>query len=302
MLIFTLSSSQGVQRLKPLIDIWSNAINNEAAFNNKYYRPHGTIRMTPQEQSDLYEILALDKNKVLDSYLKGINSDPKDIVKEFSFQIHSLYCLITEPKEESTKVMIDADRFKISSVRDWWLKDKEPSLTNHEPIIRSFPNIEGFNVTTKSTVLTEKALKSDLFLQTPKNTLIEIPEENRGGILSDSKYSVQSLVKDIPDLDLSRKSESYIEHLKDVGRERDSNDVFIEIDEKEKTPETLEDKILYFDLKPSSTQWWNQNLILLIEIISLTCGLRNYKSGRSMTHVYFLALLFKIIFYLIEST
>lgn len=214
--------------------------------------------------------------------MKGVNSDPKDIVQEFHLHVHSLYCLITEPKEESTKIMIDAERFKISSVKDWWLKDKEPSLTNHEPIIRSFPNIESV---TKTTLPTEKALRSEIFLKTPRNTLIDIPEENNIEILSDSKYSMKGLAKDLPDLDLSKKSDSYIEHLKDVARDRDSNDVFIEIDEKPKCPDILEEKYVFFDLKPNSTQWWNQNLILLIEIIAFTAGIRKYKSGRTMTHV-----------------
>jgi len=62
-------NSQGVQRLKPLLDIWSNAINNEAAFTKKLQKTHGTIRLSPQEQSDLYEILALDKVNIFERLL-----------------------------------------------------------------------------------------------------------------------------------------------------------------------------------------------------------------------------------------
>jgi hypothetical protein len=52
--------------MKPLIDIWSNAINNEEAFTSAKEKTAETIRLTPIEQADLYEILSQDKvnNKI----------------------------------------------------------------------------------------------------------------------------------------------------------------------------------------------------------------------------------------------
>ena len=66
--------------MKPLIDIWSNAINNEEAFTSTKDKTDGKIKLDRREQIDLYDILSQDKAKVLESYLKGENNDPMDIL------------------------------------------------------------------------------------------------------------------------------------------------------------------------------------------------------------------------------
>ena len=51
--------------MKPLIDIWSNSLNNEKAFQKPKKKSElnndDVICLTPQQQFDFYEILARDK-------------------------------------------------------------------------------------------------------------------------------------------------------------------------------------------------------------------------------------------------
>ena len=43
------------------MDLWADAINNEKAFVKGDEELNGSIKLSALEQSDLYEILALDK-------------------------------------------------------------------------------------------------------------------------------------------------------------------------------------------------------------------------------------------------
>lgn len=55
-------NSKDVQGMKPLIDVWFHILNNDDMFkSNSKDNMADTIRLTPMEQTDLYEILALDK-------------------------------------------------------------------------------------------------------------------------------------------------------------------------------------------------------------------------------------------------
>ena len=55
--------------MKPIIDIWTNVINNEDAFINKKNEDKDLpIQLEKKEIFHLYEILGLDKAKVLQSF------------------------------------------------------------------------------------------------------------------------------------------------------------------------------------------------------------------------------------------
>lgn len=48
--------------MKPLLDIWAQVVNNDAAlFELDKDGEIESIRLTPMEQNDLYEILSYDK-------------------------------------------------------------------------------------------------------------------------------------------------------------------------------------------------------------------------------------------------
>jgi len=55
--------SQGIQRIKPLVDIWCDAVNNDRAFEKAPHTDINSIKLNSREQAELYEILALDKVK-----------------------------------------------------------------------------------------------------------------------------------------------------------------------------------------------------------------------------------------------
>jgi len=62
-LIYHNTFSQGIQRIKPLVDIWCDAVNNDRAFEKTPHTELSSIKLNSREQADLYEILALDKVK-----------------------------------------------------------------------------------------------------------------------------------------------------------------------------------------------------------------------------------------------
>lgn len=67
-----------MQGLKPLVDIWSDALNSEEAFafveKSKKAKSATRIRLTGDEKVDLYEILSLDKVTAISE--SEINSNP----------------------------------------------------------------------------------------------------------------------------------------------------------------------------------------------------------------------------------
>lgn len=58
-------NSKDTYGMKPLIDIWFYVLYNDDMFAPAQKADNNeTIRLTPREQTDLYEILSLDKVKI----------------------------------------------------------------------------------------------------------------------------------------------------------------------------------------------------------------------------------------------
>jgi len=173
--------------------------------------------------------------------------------------------MITETKGDSPKIVIDRDRYQVSSVKEWWLQEKEDSSINHDPLIKNYPNIE-IVVDNKPTAPTEKQIFS-------QKNIMEKPQSS----------SQKSLINELDeiDLDISSKSESYIEHLKDIAR--DQPEIFID---EEKPDELGRQNLENMERKNKDKKpWCDQNLLLLIEIIGVSIAIRKYKSGRLVTEV-----------------
>ena len=52
---------------------------------------------------NLYEILGLDEQYVLNSYLKGENNDPKQKTLELDVSLHSIDIILTKEKQNNEK-------------------------------------------------------------------------------------------------------------------------------------------------------------------------------------------------------
>lgn len=188
--------------------------------------------------------------------------------------------MITEPKDESLKITIDNEHHKVSSVKDWWIRDKENSFIVHNPIIKSHPNIDALTER-KTTTPTDQPMNTSQVLDHGKSNL-----DKRQPFIAMHKSSVDSKTSPesaSPDgLDLSERSRSYDEHMKDV--ERDVNNHFIE-EEKTDPKELLETCYIGKRKHSAPRDWWNQNLLLLIEIVEISVSVRKFKSGRQTSHV-----------------
>lgn len=83
--------------MKPIIDIWTNVINNEEAFINKKNEDKDLpIQLEKKEIFHLYEILGLDQAKVLQSYLKGENNNPEEIIYDIELSVFSFFLILTQ--------------------------------------------------------------------------------------------------------------------------------------------------------------------------------------------------------------
>lgn len=88
---------KGMKGMKPIIDIWTNVINNEDAFINKKNEDKDLpIQLEKKEIFHLYEILGLDKAKVLQSYLKGENNNPEEIIYDIELSVFSFFLILTQ--------------------------------------------------------------------------------------------------------------------------------------------------------------------------------------------------------------
>ncbi|CAD8125312.1 unnamed protein product [Paramecium sonneborni] len=91
---------QNDQSVKPLLEIWTNTINNQNSFKDHTKRTDDIpIELEDDEKINLYEILERDKTNVLASYLKGENNHPNQLKIDFKLKIHSIFILIFENRE-----------------------------------------------------------------------------------------------------------------------------------------------------------------------------------------------------------
>ncbi|CAK91760.1 unnamed protein product (macronuclear) [Paramecium tetraurelia] len=91
---------QNDQSVKPLLEIWTNTINNQNSFKDHTKRNDDIpIELEDDEKINLYEILERDKTNVLTSYLKGENNHPNQLKIDFKLKIHSIFFLIFEQRE-----------------------------------------------------------------------------------------------------------------------------------------------------------------------------------------------------------
>eukprot|EP01017_Pseudomicrothorax_dubius_P006712 TRINITY_DN11974_c0_g1_i1.p1 TRINITY_DN11974_c0_g1~~TRINITY_DN11974_c0_g1_i1.p1 ORF type:complete len:839 (+),score=179.27 TRINITY_DN11974_c0_g1_i1:29-2545(+) len=88
------NSNKDVAGMKPLIEVWSNVINDDRAFSSRRAPEPKNIGLTTAEQSDLYEILAMDKARVLDSYLKGEPNLPDEVLLELVVSVRAVTLLL----------------------------------------------------------------------------------------------------------------------------------------------------------------------------------------------------------------
>ena len=88
--------------MKPLMEIWSSVINKLDAFKyNQLQNKNFPVKLDKWELIDLYEIMEYDKDKVLESYLKGQDNNPDDKFLEMNITLSEMYITFTEKGQVS---------------------------------------------------------------------------------------------------------------------------------------------------------------------------------------------------------
>jgi len=272
------NSNKDAHGIKPLLDIWYHTLNNSDVFMEAKTDFCETIRLSSSEQNDLYEILVQDKSSVLESYLKGEKHDPKDIDMKLVLHVRSFYLMITETKKYHQEKFHITNRPKNCEVRKWW-DQSHPHFTQSVQNPARPPNSRGVS---SPTGITEK---SRLLPGTPERITPNAPTDTKGLNIETPKANSDHFTARISlNTNETQKSESFQKHLMDVEKDAGSN--FL-LDENESDHdgdigrERLESG--HFEFAKSSTYWWNQNLLLLIEVLQINASINKYRSGKTMT-------------------
>lgn len=207
--------------------------------------------------------------------MKGENNDPKDISMNLKMNLSSFYIMISEPKWSSNPFK------RASSVRTWWTQ----------------PGLLAGDISGKKTA---ESVMSGSYLRnkhSPKGlspTFQDFdPLPSVGTTPKKHNHAkMKGFDHDHDRSGLSMKSQSFREHMGDVEREVESKYL---VNETEDEHEVEDDhtEINVAQSYPLLSTWWNQNLILIFEILDINTSINKYRSGRLSTEgdVVFLFLL-----------
>jgi len=207
----------------------------------------------------------------LENFLREDTLDPKDIALSSHLAIHSTYLLITERKDGSSSILMNPERLQLKSrLMTWWKKDGQSEkfryIERTKHVQDATPALRrGINVPTQFL----NKVDGDSF-----HTALD--EENRS-ILTRS----QVLIDEDPS-HLSMKSESLLDQFKDTESSHHGHK------EEQDEPTISKEKL---DTQQSEThkvsnEWWNQNLIIIAEILGVNVSLNQYRNGGLKSEVF----------------
>jgi len=186
---------------------------------------------------------------------------------EIALDLKSFYIMITEPKEISTTVTIDSKRHNLSSVRQWWESNSAGLVSKNKPLLMSMGSL-------------------DIPPESKKNEQYHIPEESDESFYTvientfQEKNSDQSLMK-FQDI-LIDEDELYLtEKVKEQSQR----------EEQPSNEKPLVNKKLTNSLNSIKNQAfqqldsWNQNLILIVEILQISSVICQLSNKKFMTKV-----------------
>ena len=193
----------------------------------------------------------------------------KSVSKRFDIDIRAFYLLIADPKDASTKVMIDMERYPLNSVRAWWNADGTPKDQLNKSILTNYKVVEQ----------PTKDMK-DMYFD-------DIPED------SDAEF-VSALEETYKEEQPSEISDEFVDANEDDQQQqfattiRPSQPALTEINKiqtqdrkSSSVPALLRDQV-----QPNPMDSWNQNLLLMLEVTEIKGSLCKQKNGKMYTKVY----------------
>lgn len=114
-----MSNSEMKYQSKNLSDIWAYCVNPEeikiAASKEREYSSKDQIQLSIAEKTGLYELLALDKNKTILSFMDGEFHQDEVITTEILICLNSLYILVGEL---NTSEMLSENGKRVSKFKE----------------------------------------------------------------------------------------------------------------------------------------------------------------------------------------
>lgn len=217
----------------------------------------------------------------MESYLKGENNEPKDQMLSVVLSVKSFYILVSEPKTKLPPVISPGfmRSQSIPKVSEW--------------IRASHNNFDGFidNVSKDKSISIEDDFAEGGPIREDANedTVINDDDDYQSAKDDINEESI-SMAKKQGRRGFSHRSnhntvyDSFDEHLKDVHDPKDKH-FKDDFDDSAK----LEDKQepLTLDTEPNSQEWWNQNLILIIEVLRTNTSVIFYRNEGLKTEATF---------------
>lgn len=213
---------------------------------------------------------------MLASYLKGENSGPEEAINQISFRVDGIYLLMAEPKGKDDE---NNKQFSFYDERRYLIDDFRPDQETE----RYFQKLED----EKDAEWEESNKTTDKWKG--NGVLDEGDQDNSpsfhsfGDVNSNTSDNLSIGMEDIPVPDgkfIYGGNDSFDEHLGDI--KDTSKGKFGPEEKSETSAESGPIKDVAAE-KRKLANWWDQRLLLLIEILGVQGGFVSYRNGKVMT-------------------
>lgn len=214
----------------------------------------------------------------MQSLFKKINSDPNEVDKVIEFAIRSTYFLFVRPHEAFTSFLEDIRRFNLKDnqkVIDWWIKPR----TN---------NIEQ-NSIEHSIEMNDDHKKTNEFIN-----FFESAEEKKEET-HENRDNEESAFYSAKENDYSRQIETQMDYFEDsdiliANESQYSVEQPDEEPEKVHSEENKAQNIIQkqqqeLNHKNKILKWWNQKIVLMIELLDITTCIQKLQCEKVLTAV-----------------
>ena len=209
---------------------------------------------------------------MLESFLKGEYNSSQEIVKEYTVKIHSIYIFLCEEVRDPEMILFNQNDFKLRAFQD------TPEIAERtEAVVKEMLTQAEVQIIDKS--------QSEFMANEAEFRSAESQEYDQVLDLEEKKNSFKETMRWTPkDLNTSSSflggKESFREHIEDVGRKNNGPPCDQFGGEEIKRYNT---NLLTTMTYARNPPWWNQKLILFIEVLDINGTFWKYRNGKMKT-------------------
>lgn len=210
---------------------------------------------------------------MLESFLKGEHNDAQEIVSEFELKMHSIYILIAD--ELNDEKILESDPADLFQLREFRISEDIRVKTK-----KIQAELETLMNRYNQDYISPQGIIGSPILEEEKFDSAHSKEQSRSNVFDDflprasKRFSVHPK-PNIDPIDPNNLSESFKDHMRDIDREYD-------LENRESAGENRKSGASIYSAESDHqiSHWWNQRLILLIEILDISSKVWIYRNGK----------------------